>query len=67
MHGKTLPIWAGHEAIRQGKRDLTLIRITPGLVYDHLIGAGCVRKLIFSWRHPGVGSLHRLRDAVEKG
>jgi glutaconate CoA-transferase subunit A len=63
-----IPFAAGHEIIRQQKRDLTLIRMTPDLVYDQLIGMGCARKLIFSWGgNPGVGSLHRLRDAVEKG
>lgn len=70
MEGFThlIPFKAGHEIIRQKKRDLTLIRMTPDLVYDQLIGAGCVKKLIFSWGgNPGVGSLHRLRDAVEKG
>jgi glutaconate CoA-transferase subunit A len=52
--------------IRQRRRDLTLIRMTPDLIYDQLIGAGCARKLIFSWGgNPGVGSLHRFRDAVE--
>ncbi len=61
-----IPHAAGHELIRQGKRDLTLIRMTPDLVYDQLIGMGCARKLVFSWGgNPGVGSLHRLRDAVE--
>ena len=63
-----IPFAAGHEIIRQGKRDLTLIRMTPDLIYDQLIGSGCARKLVFSWGgNPGVGSLHRLRDAVEKG
>src|SRR5438477_12534876 len=63
-----IPVAAGHEIIRQGKRDLTLIRLTPDLIYDQLIGMGCVRRLIFSWAgNPGVGSLHRLRDAVENG
>ena len=63
-----IPFAAGHEVIRQGKRDLTLIRMTPDLIYDQLIGMGCARKLIFSWGgNPGVGSLHRLRDAVEHG
>lgn len=63
-----IPVAAGHEIIRQKKRDLTLIRMTPDIVYDQMIGAGCVRKMIFSWGgNPGVGSLHRLRDAVEKG
>lgn len=63
-----IPFAAGHEIIRQRKRDLTLIRMTPDLICDQLIGMGCVRKLIFSWGgNPGVGSLHRLRDAVENG
>jgi glutaconate CoA-transferase subunit A len=63
-----IPFAAGHEIIRQGRRELTLIRMTPDLIYDQLIGTGCVRKLIFSWGgNPGVGSLHRLRDAVERG
>src|SRR5436190_196214 len=63
-----IPFAAGHEIIRQGKKDLTLIRMTPDLIYDQLIGMGCVRKLVFSWGgNPGVGSLHRLRDAVEHG
>ncbi len=69
MEGFThlIPFAAGHEIIRQRKRDLTLIRMTPDIIYDQLIGAGCARKLIFSWGgNPGVGSLHRLRDAVEK-
>jgi glutaconate CoA-transferase subunit A len=61
-----IPFAAGHEIIRQGRRDLTVIRMTPDVIYDQLIGAGCVSKLIFSWGgNPGVGSLHRLRDAVE--
>lgn len=61
-----IPFAAGHEIIRQRRRDLTLIRMTPDLIYDQLIGAGCARKLIFSWGgNPGVGSLHRFRDAVE--
>jgi glutaconate CoA-transferase subunit A len=70
MEGFThlIPFAAGHEVIRQRKRDLTLVRMTPDLLYDQLIGAGCVRKLIFSWGgNPGVGSLHRFRDAVEHG
>src|SRR5688572_19760598 len=63
-----IPFAVGHELIRQGKRDLTLIRMTPDLVYDQLIGAGCAEKLVFSWGgNPGVGSLHRFRDAVESG
>src|ERR671910_1897628 len=63
-----IPVAAGQELIRQRKRDLTLVRMTPDIVYDQLIGAGCARKLIFSWGgNPGVGSLHRFRDAVENG
>src|SRR5690348_8158214 len=61
-----IPFAAGHEIIRQGRRDLTLVRMTPDLIYDQLIGAGCAAKLVFSWGgNPGVGSLHRFRDAVE--
>jgi glutaconate CoA-transferase, subunit A len=70
MEGFThlIPYAAGHEAIRQGRRDLTLIRMTPDILYDQLIGMGCAAKLRFSWAgNPGVGSLHRLRDAVENG
>jgi glutaconate CoA-transferase subunit A len=70
MEGFThlIPVAAGHEIIRQNKRELTLVRMTPDIVYDQLIGAGCARKLIFSWGgNPGVGSLHRFREAVEKG
>ena len=56
----------GYRLIRQGKRDLTLVRMTPDVIYDQLIGAGCARKLVFSWGgNPGVGSLHRFRDAVQ--
>jgi glutaconate CoA-transferase subunit A len=63
-----IPHAAGHELIRKGKRDLTLVRMTPDVVYDQLIGTGAARKLVFSWGgNPGVGSLHRLRDAVENG
>lgn len=63
-----IPVAAGHEIIRQGLRDLTLVRMTPDVVYDQLIGAGCARKLVFSWGgNPGVGSLHRFRDAVTHG
>src|SRR5919199_1818472 len=63
-----IPFAAGDEVIRQGRRELTLIRMTPDLLYDQLIGMGCARKLVFSWGgNPGVGSLHRLRDAVENG
>ncbi len=61
-----IPHAAGHELIRQGRRHLTLVRITPDVVYDQLNGAGCATRLVFSWGgNPGVGSLHRLRDAVE--
>lgn len=70
MEGFThlIPFEAGHEIIRQGKKDLTLIRMTPDLIYDQLIGMGLVKKVIFSWGgNPGVGSLHRLREAFEKG
>lgn len=63
-----IPFAAGHEIIRQRRRGLTLIRMTPDLLYDQMIGAGCAAKLIFSWGgNPGVGSLHRFRDAVERG
>jgi glutaconate CoA-transferase subunit A len=63
-----IPMAAGHEIIRQGRRDLTLIRLTPDLIYDQMIGMGCARRLVFSWGgNPGVGSLHRLRDAYENG
>ncbi len=63
-----IPFAAGHEIIRQGRRDLTLVRMTPDMIYDQLIGAGCAAKLVFSWGgNPGVGSLHRFRDAVENG
>jgi glutaconate CoA-transferase, subunit A len=63
-----IPFAAGHEIIRQGRRQLTLNRMTPDLIYDQLIGTGCARKLVFSWGgNPGVGSLHRFRDAVENG
>ncbi len=70
MEGFThlIPFAAGHEVIRQGKKDLTLIRMTPDLIYDQLIGMGCARKIVFSWGgNPGVGSLYRLREAIEKG
>lgn len=70
MEGFThlIPFAAGHEVIRQQRRGLTLVRMTPDLIYDQLIGMGCARKLVFSWAgNPGVGSLHRFRDAVEHG
>lgn len=61
-----IPVAAGHEIIRQSRRELTLVRMTPDIIYDQLIGAGCARKLIFSWGgNPGVGSLHRFRDAIQ--
>jgi glutaconate CoA-transferase, subunit A len=68
MEGFThlIPVAAGHEVIRQGRRELTLARMTPDVIYDQLIGAGCARRLVFSWGgNPGVGSLHRFRDAVQ--
>jgi glutaconate CoA-transferase subunit A len=70
MEGFThlIPHAAGHEIIRQERKNLTLIRMTPDLIYDQMIGMGCARKVVFSWGgNPGVGSLHRFRDAVEKG
>ncbi len=61
-----IPFAAGHEIIRQKRRDLTLVRMTPDLIYDQMIGMGCASKLVFSWGgNPGVGSTHRIRDAVE--
>ena len=68
MEGFThlIPFAAGHEVIRQQRRDLHLVRMTPDLIYDQLIGMGCARHMTFSWGgNPGVGSLHRFRDAVE--
>ena len=63
-----IPHAAGHDFIRQRRRGLTLIRLTPDIVYDQMIGMGCASKLVFSWGgNPGVGLLHRLRDAVEHG
>src|SRR5947209_15558030 len=70
MEGFThlIPHAAGHEIIRQKRKHLTLIRMTPDLIYDQLIGMGCAKRLVFSWGgNPGVGSLHRMRDAVENG
>ena len=70
MEGFThlIPFAAGHEVIRQGRKRLTLIRMTPDLIYDQMIGMGCADKLVFSWGgNPGVGSTHRMRDAVENG
>jgi glutaconate CoA-transferase, subunit A len=61
-----IPVAAGHEIIRQGRRELTLVRMTPDVIYDQMIGMGCAGRLVFSWGgNPGVGSLHRFRDAVE--
>src|ERR1700734_2489871 len=61
-----IPFAAGHEIIRQGRRELELIRMTPDLLYDQMIGIGVARRLVFSYGgNPGVGSLHRFRDAVE--
>jgi len=63
-----IPFAAGQEIIRQGRRGLHLVRMTPDLVYDQMIGAGCAERLTFSWGgNPGVGSAHRLRDAIESG
>jgi glutaconate CoA-transferase subunit A len=63
-----IPFAAAHEIIRQGRRELTLVRMTPDIVYDQMIGMGCARRLIFSWGgNPGVGSLHRFRESVEHG
>jgi glutaconate CoA-transferase subunit A len=70
MEGFThlIPFAAAHEVIRQRRRDLVLVRLTPDLIYDQLIGMGCARKLVFSWGgNPGVGSLHRFRDAMAEG
>jgi glutaconate CoA-transferase subunit A len=70
MEGFThlIPFAAAHEVIRQRRRNLTLIRMTPDLIYDQLIGMGAAERLVFSWGgNPGVGSLHRFRDAVETG
>ena len=63
-----IPFAAGHEVLRQGRRELELIRMTPDILYDQMIGVGAVRRLVFSYGgHPGVGSLHRFRDAIEHG
>jgi glutaconate CoA-transferase subunit A len=63
-----IPFAAGHELLRQGRRDLELIRMTPDLLYDQMIGMGAARRLVFSYGgNPGVGSLHRFRDAIENG
>jgi len=61
-----IPHAAGHETIRQGRKDLTLIRMTPDIIYDQMVGMGMVKKLVFSYAgNPGVGLLRRVRDAVE--
>ena len=63
-----IPYAAGHEIIRQKITDLTVIRMTPDLIYDQMVGMGLVRKMVFSWTgNPGVGSLHRVREAIEHG
>jgi glutaconate CoA-transferase subunit A len=63
-----IPFAAGHEIVRQGRRDLELIRMTPDVLYDQLVGMGVARRLVFSYGgNPGVGSLHRFRDAIEHG
>src|SRR5215210_109489 len=63
-----IPFAAGHEVLRQGRRELELIRMTPDVLYDQMVGAGAARKLVFSYAgNPGVGSLHRVRDAIEHG
>jgi glutaconate CoA-transferase subunit A len=63
-----VPFAAGHEIIRQRRRDLTLIRMSADIILDQMIGMGCARKLVFSWAgNPGIGLLHRFRDAVENG
>jgi glutaconate CoA-transferase subunit A len=70
MEGFThlIPFAAGHEVIRQRRRELTLARLTPDILYDQMIGMGCASRLVFSWAgNPGVGSLHRFRDAFEHG
>jgi glutaconate CoA-transferase subunit A len=61
-----IPFTAGHELLRQGRRELELIRMTPDILYDQMIGMGAARRLVFSYGgNPGVGSLHRFRDAIE--
>jgi glutaconate CoA-transferase subunit A len=63
-----IPFAAGHEVLRQGRRELELIRMTPDILYDQMVGLGAARRLVFSYGgNPGVGSLHRFRDAVEHG
>lgn len=70
MEGFThlIPYAAGHEVIRQGQKNLTLIRMTPDIIYDQIVGMGQAKKLVFSWAgNPGVGSLHRVREEIEAG
>ncbi|HSS27827.1 MAG TPA: CoA-transferase [Usitatibacter sp.] len=70
MEGFThlIPFAAGHEVIRQGRKGLTLVRMTPDILYDQMIGMGCAKAVVFSWGgNPGVGSIHRFRDAIENG
>jgi len=70
MEGFThlIPFAAGHEVIRQARKDLTLVRMTPDILYDQMIGMGCAKAVVFSWGgNPGVGSIHRFRDAIENG
>jgi glutaconate CoA-transferase, subunit A len=70
MEGFThlIPFAAGHEIIRQGRKHLTVIRMTPDIIYDQMVGMGCVDHMIFSWGgNPGVGSAHRMREAIEQG
>ena len=63
-----IPFAAGHEIIRQRRQALRLVRMTPDIIYDQLIGMGCASGLVFSWGgNPGVGSIHRFRDAIENG
>src|SRR5271165_3855081 len=63
-----IPHAAAHEAIRQGRKDLTLIRMTPDMIYDQMIGVGMAKKVVFSYAgNPGVGLLRRMRDAIENG
>src|SRR5512132_4354241 len=63
-----IPFAAGHELLRQGRQDLTVVRLTPDILFDQMIGLGRVERIVFSYGgNPGVGSLHRFRDAVENG
>src|SRR5437763_14668167 len=63
-----IPFAAGHEVMRQGRSELELVRMTPDVLYDQMIGVGAARRLVFSYGgNPGVGSLHRFRDAIERG